>query len=259
MKYFGARMQRLEYPALLAGRGRFVDDIHLDGTMHVAFVRSPHAHARIQRIDASAARMLAGVQAVFTHADLPDGMRGRVPLMVPHPHIRHPLMPYPLAAEEVNYVGELVAAVLADNRYIAEDAASLVTVDYELLSPVVDCRTAIEPGAPRAHANVSDNIAAKFTLGYGNVDAAFETAHTVVDVALIQQRGSGHAIECRGVLANYDKAGDKLTVWNAGQTPHIDRRNLEILLRLDPSQVRVIMPDVGGGFGTKALFYPETA
>ena len=259
MKYFGARMQRLEDPALLAGRGRFVDDIHLDGTMHVAFVRSPHAHARIQRIDASAARMLAGVQAVFTHADLPDGMRGRVPLMVPHPHIRHPLMPYPLAAEEVNYVGELVAAVLADNRYIAEDAASLVTVDYELLSPVVDCRVAIEPGSARAHANVSDNIAAKFTLGYGNVDAAFETAHTVVDVALTQQRGSGRAIECRAVLANYDKAGDKLTVWNAGQTPHIDRRNLEILLRLDPSQLRVIMPDVGGGFGTKALFYPETA
>ena len=116
MRYFGARMQRLEDPALLAGRGRFVDDIHLDGTMHVAFVRSPHAHARIQRIDASAARMLAGVQAVFTHADLPDGMRGRVPLMVPHPHIRHPLMPYPLAAEEVNYVGELVGAVLADSR-----------------------------------------------------------------------------------------------------------------------------------------------
>jgi hypothetical protein len=192
-------------------------------------------------------------------APLLTGLPSVVRAHLRHPHIRHPLMPYPLAAEEVNYVGELVAAVLADNRYIAEDAASLVTVDYEVLSPVVDCRVAIEPGSPRAHANVSDNIAAKFTLGYGNVDAAFETAHTVVEVALTQQRGSGHAIECRAVLANYDKAGDKLTVWNAGQTPHIDHRNLEILLRLDPSQLRVIMPDVGGGFGTKALFYPETA
>ena len=259
MKYFGARMQRLEDPALLAGRGRFVDDIHIDGTLHAAFVRSPHAHARIQNIDSGAARALAGVQAIFTHADLPDGMRGRLPLMAPHPHIQQPLMPYPLAAEEVNYVGELVAVVLADNRYIAEDAASLVMVDYESLPAVVDCRAAIEPGAQRTHTNVPDNIAAKFTLGYGNVDAAFKTAHTVVDVALSQQRGSGHAIECRAVLANYDKASDKLTVWNAGQTPHIDRRNLEILLRLDPSQLRVVMPDVGGGFGTKALFYPETA
>jgi aerobic carbon-monoxide dehydrogenase large subunit len=259
MKYFGARMQRLEDPALLAGRGRFVDDIHLDGTLHAAFVRSPHAHARILRIDADAARPVAGVQAIFMHADLPDGMRARLPLMVPHPQIRQPLMPYPLAAEEVNYVGELVAVVLADNRYIAEDAASLVMVEYEVLPPVVDCRAAIEPGSPRAHANVPDNVAAKFALSYGNVSAAFENAHSVVEVALTQQRGSGHAIECRAVLAHFDKPSDKLTIWNAGQLPHVDRRNLEILLRLDPSQLRVIMPDVGGGFGTKALFYPETA
>ncbi len=259
MKYFGARMKRLEDPALLKGRGRFVDDIHLDGTLHAAFVRSPHAHARIGKINAAAAQALAGVQAVLTSADLSDSMRERLPLMAPHPLIKHPLMPYPLAPEEVSYVGELVAVVLADNRYIAEDAAGLVAVDYEVLDPVVDCRAAIAPDAPRAHTGLADNIAAKFTLGYGHVGMAFANAHKVVDVSLAQQRGSGHAIECRAVLASYDKASDKLTVWNAGQTPHIDRRNLEILLRLDPSQLRVIMPDVGGGFGTKALFYPETA
>jgi carbon-monoxide dehydrogenase large subunit len=259
-KHFGAPMKRLEDDALLRGAGRFVDDIRLPGTLHAAFVRSPYAHARVRAIDIAAARAVPGVLAVLTYRDMPEGLqRNRIPLRVPNAAIREPRMPYCLAGGEVAQVGEPVAVVLADSRYIAEDAAALVVVDWERLPVVADCRAALAPGALTAHQNIKDNIAARFVQSYGNVAAAFERAAHRATVSLWQQRGSGHAIECRAALAHYDANTDKLTVWVAGQTPHGYRRVLEMLLGLDASQVRVITPDVGGGFGTKAQFFGEQA
>jgi carbon-monoxide dehydrogenase large subunit len=259
-QHFGARMTRLEDDALLRGAGRFVDDIDLPGTLHAAFVRSPYAHARVGAIDAAAALALPGVHAVWTWRDLPEGLRQqRIPLRVPSPMIKEPRMPYCLFGEEVAIAGEPVAAVLAESRYVAEDAAALVGVAWEKLPVVADCRAAVAPGAPLVHSDLRDNIAARFTQAYGNAAAAFERAATRASVSLWQHRGSGHAIENRAVLAHYDAATDKLTCWVSGQTPHGHRRVLEILLGLDPARVRVITPDVGGGFGTKAQFYGEQA
>ncbi len=258
--HFGAREKRLEDAALLTGKGRFVDDIELAGTLHAAFVRSPHAHAMVRAIDAAPARAVPGVAAVLTAADLPPGLRdNRIPLRVPNRMIKQPLMPFCLIGGEIAHVGEPVAVVLARDRYVAEDAARLVAVDYERLPVVGDCRRALVPGAPTAHADSPDNVAARIVSTYGNAAAAFGDAAHVVAVALKQHRGSGHAIECRAALANYEPAVDKLTLWVAGQTPHGHKRVLEIMLGLDPAQIRVIMPDVGGGFGTKALFFGEEA
>ncbi len=259
-RHFGAPMKRLEDEALLRGAGRFVDDIDLPGAWHAAFVRSPHAHARISAIDTKAARALPGVHAVLTYHDMPQCLReNRIPLRVPNAAIREPRMPWPLVRDEVAQAGEGVAVVLADSRYIAEDAAALVDVAYELLPPVSDCRAAVAPGAPLAHIDTKDNICARFVQSYGNVDAAFERAAHRASVSLWQHRGSGHAIENRACLGQYDVATDKLTLWVAGQTPHGHRRVNELLFGLDSSQIRIIMPDVGGGFGTKANYFVEQA
>ncbi len=259
-KHFGAPMKRLEDDALLRGAGRFVDDIRLPGTLHAAFVRCPFAHARVRAIDTAAALAAPGIHAVLTYRDLPAGLQeSRIPLRVPNAAIREPRMPYCMTGDEIAQVGEPVAVVLGDSRYVAEDAAALVAVEYERLPVVADCRAALEPGSPTAHAGIKDNVAARFVQTYGNVAAAFERAAHRASVSLWQHRGSGHAIECRAALAHYEPATDKLTVWVAGQTPHGYRRVLEMMLRLDPSQVRVITPDVGGGFGTKAQFFGEQA
>jgi carbon-monoxide dehydrogenase large subunit len=260
MKYIGARTQRLEDPALLTGRGRFVDDIHLPDMLHAAFVRSSHGHARIRGVNAEAALALPGVHAVITARDLPPEMQQkRMVMPVPNPAIRHPRMQYCLAAEEVCYVGEVIAMVIADSRYIAEDAAGLVEVEYEALGAASDCRDALAPGAPRAHSDLPDNLAAQFTPGYGDTDAAFQRAAHVTKVSLWQHRGGAHAMECRALLAKYDALEDQLTVWSAGQAPHAEKSALAAILPHDANRLRVIMPDVGGGFGPKAIFYAEEA
>jgi carbon-monoxide dehydrogenase large subunit len=258
MRHFGARTQRLEDPALLTGRGRFVDDIHLPGMLHASFLRSPFAHARIRGIDAAAAAALPGVHAVHTWRDLPQAMRQkRLPLPVPNPAIRHPRTQYPLAIEEACYVGEIVAVVIAESRHLAEDAAALVDVEYEPLPVSADCRAALDPGAPKAHADLPDNLGAAFAPAYGDVAGAFSRARHVARVSLWQNRGGGHAIECRAVLARYDEVEDALTVWIAGQSPHASKRQIAEMLPHDANRVRVIMPDVGGGFGPKGIPYAE--
>ena len=154
-KHFGARVARLEDPALLTGRGRFVDDIKLPGMLHACFVRSPHAHARIRSIDAAAARAMPGVHAVLTADDLPPRMAtGQIPMLVPNPSIKTPRTQLALARHEVCYVGQTIAVVIADNRYLAEDAAAAVAVDFEVLPAVSDCRDAAKPDA-RARAQRS--------------------------------------------------------------------------------------------------------
>jgi aerobic carbon-monoxide dehydrogenase large subunit len=259
-KQVGARVARLEDPALLTGGGRFVGDIKLPRMLHACFVRSRHAHARIHRIDGSAAQRLSGVHAVLTAADLPAPMSiERMPMLVPNPAIAASLTQHCLAHDEVCYVGQTVAVVVAESRYIAEDAAALVDVDYKALPVVSDCREAVKPETPRSHLTLDDNIASTFRMGYGDVDRAFASAAHVFSEDIWQHRGGGMAMEARAVVASLDPANDLLTVWSATQTPHICRRMLADLLDRHLESIRVIAPDVGGGFGPKAIFYAEEA
>ena len=259
-KHFGARVTRLEDPALLSGRGRFVDDVKLSGVLHACFVRSPYAHARVLGIDAKAALAIPGVHAVIAANDLPDPMRSEaMPMLLPNPSISALCTQHVLARAEVYYVGQPVAVVIADTRYIAEDAAAAVDVHYDALPAVGDCRDAVEDGAPRAHAALGSNVLSTFQLAYGDVDAAFANAPHIFEDELWQHRGGGMAIETRAVLASHDAAADMLTVWSGTQTPHIGRRMLADLLGRELESIRMIAPDVGGGFGPKAIFYPEEA
>jgi aerobic carbon-monoxide dehydrogenase large subunit len=259
-RHFGARVARLEDPALLTGRGRFVDDIRLAGALHACFVRSPHAHAKIRAIDTSAARDLPGVHAVLTADDLPARMaRSQIPMLVPNPSIATPRTQLALARREVCYVGQTIAVAIADNRYLAEDAAAAVNVEFEVLPAVSDCREAARPGAPPTHSDLASNIAAVVPMSYGDVEAAFASAAYVFEDELFLHRGGAMTLEGRAVLATYDGGADMLTVWSATQTPHLCRATLADLFERDLEAIRVIAPHVGGGFGTKAPFYAEEA
>jgi len=255
---FGASVPRKEDPALLRGEGQFVDDIHLPGMLHAAFVRSPHAHARVGRIDKSAALAVTGVHAVLAYADLPESVRRQtLPLLVPHPAIRLARMPYALAKDEVCYAGEPVACVIAESRYIAEDAADRVEVEYEALPAVSDCRAALEPGAPLAHAGTGSNVAARFPVRVGDADRAFAGAAHIFREKLYQHRGGPFSIECRGVVARYERETQSYTLFVSSQGVHRQKRCMLDMFDLGDHQVRVVTPDVGGGFGPKGSFYPE--
>ena len=257
---FGQNIRRLEDPALLTGKARFVDDIQMPEMLHLAFVRSPHAHAKITGIDTSAACEVPGVHAIWTAADL----AGRVTenllrVALPSPSYRLELHRPILAESEVVHVGEAVAVVIASNRYVAEDAAALVMVDYDTLPAVANCVDALSPDAPVAHSTATHNLAAQFDFNYGDTDAAFSSAAHVFSETFTQHRGVAHSMECRGVVAHYDDLQDQLVVWSSTQTPHAAKRYLSDLLNIDENRLRVITPDVGGGFGPKLVFYPEEA
>jgi carbon-monoxide dehydrogenase large subunit len=257
-KWFGAAIKRKEDPAFLTGRGRYVDDVVLPGMLHAAFVRSPFAHARFGAIDTSAARAVPGVHAVFVAADLPLTLQLRtIPNMMPNPIIDQPMMPYALALDEVCYVGEPVAVVIADNRYIAEDAAALIVPDYDVLPVVADCRLAIEPGAPLVHLGAPSNIAARIPINHGDADSAFAMSPHVFKESFYLHRGGAFFIECRGIVAAYEPSTDSYTVHVTSQGPHRVKNALIDLLDLTDSQIRVITPDVGGGFGPKGSVYSE--
>jgi aerobic carbon-monoxide dehydrogenase large subunit len=264
-KHFGARVARLEDAALLTGSGRFVGDMMLPGMLHACFVRSPHAHAKIRSIDAAAAGSMPAVHAVLTARDLPARMASsQIPMLVPHPSITTPRTQLPLARNEVAYVGQTVAVVIAENRYAAEDAAAAVEIDFEELAAVSDCRDAVAPGAPRVHSDLVTNVAAALPMAYGDVEGAFAMVAQVFEAHVFEEdmflhRGGAMALEGRAVLANYEAAADVLSVWSATQTPHLARATLAELLARDLESIRVIAPFVGGGFGTKAPFYPEEA
>jgi carbon-monoxide dehydrogenase large subunit len=259
-KSIGARVLRTEDARLLTGKGEFVDDIQLPGMLHAAFVRASFAHARMRDVDASAALGLAGVHAVFTAADMTPTMQTtRLPMLVPNPYSKISRTQYALAQNEVCYVGEPIAVVVADSRHLAEDAAALVVVDYEPLPAASDCRDAVKDGAAPAHLGARDNKAAMFKVGYGDVAHAFASAPHIFREELWHHRGCGHAMECRGVVAEFDPRRDGLTVWSSTQTPHLEKRVLAQLLEMNSQTIRVIAPDVGGGFGPKAIFYGEDA
>ena len=259
MRYVGKRIARTEDNKLLKGQGAYVDDLHLPGMLHGAVLRSPHAHAKIVSIDCSAARELKGVHAVYTHADLRGRSRGRAPSMLPNPAIRFERTQEILASTEVTFAGEAVAFVVADNRYIAEDACGLIEIEYEILPAVAECRDGLRADSPLCHTDAKDNVVAHIEIGFGDIDAAFKDAPHVVEETYWQNRGSAHPMETRGYVAEYHAANDELTVWSSGQAPHHEKKNLVELLEWDPERLRVLMNDVGGGFGPKLPFYPEEA
>jgi carbon-monoxide dehydrogenase large subunit len=259
-RQFGARVKRLEDPALLTGRGRFVDDVKLAGTLEACFVRSPYAHAKIRAIEAGPARALPGVRAVLTADDLPGPMATQpIPMILPVLGIKAFRTQLCLARDEVSYVGQGVALVVADSRYVAEDAAAVVAVDYEVLPAISDCRDALAPGAPTVHSDLATNLASQIPMSYGDVDKAFAGAAHVVEEEFWVHRGGGMSLETRAVLASHEPASDLLTVWSSTQTPHLGRRVLADLLERNLETIRMIAPDVGGGFGPKAPFYAEEA
>jgi aerobic carbon-monoxide dehydrogenase large subunit len=254
----GKSVLRLEDGPLLRGQGRFVDDLKFAGLLEAAFVRSPHAHAGIRGIDAETARRLPGVHAVFTSADLAPLLTAeRLPLQFRTDQLPADVAPFVLAKDEVAFVGEALAIVIAQSRAVAEDAAARVEVDYEPLRAISDCRAALGAGAPPAHRGKASNLLIEFRQAYGDAAAAFARAPYRARVSLKQHRGGAHSMEGRGAVAVYDGNEDRLTLWSSTQLAHEVRAFLMRLLRLDENRIRVVAPDVGGGFGGKFVLYPE--
>src|SRR5205823_1789319 len=249
-RWFGAPVQRTEDPRLLRGKGNYVDDIDLPGMLHAAVLRSPHARARIINIDSSAARELPGVHLVLTAGDLGEVLEPS-PLLVPHHALTQPRTQLPLALDEVHYVGEAVAFVVAENRYIAEDALDLIDVEYEPLEVIHSLEVAAAADAPLVHADVPGNVAAQLVQTVGDPDAVFASAPHVVQETLLMDRGAAMPMECRGILARWDAHEGLLTCWISTQGPIPIRNGLAAIFHLPEHKVRVIAPDVGGGFGTK--------
>jgi carbon-monoxide dehydrogenase large subunit len=248
----GTRMRRKEDPPLIQGRGNFVDDITVSGVLHAAFVRSPEAHARITSIDTSAALARAGVEAVFTGKDL--DLESGLPLawVPPGVEIKAPTH-WPLAKDVVKHVGDPVAVVIGTDRYAVVDAAEDIIVDYAPLPVVVDPEAALA-GGPVVHDDIGTNKVHEWSLG-GDVESALEAADVVIERRFVNHRTAGAPIEPRGVLADY-RAGE-LTVYSATQVPHFLRLFLALQLGMTEDRVRVVAPDVGGGFGSKLQIYGE--
>src|SRR2546426_1569669 len=254
-RWFGARVQRAEDDRLLRGKGRFTDDID-EGALESVLVRSPYAHARIKSIDVSAARAMPGVTAVYTAQDLPFGGTD-LPILIPHPNLTHGRTQRCLASEVVRYAGEAVAFVVAESRYLAEDAADLVEVDYEPL-PVVITPEAAAAAKHLVHDDVPGNVAAEMLQEVGNVGSAMSAARYRKHLRLRYERGAAAPMEGRAVWARWSDAERKLTVYDSTQSPTSIRGGLAVLFGLPESNVEVIAPDVGGGFGPKImLFHPD--
>lgn len=256
-RWFGEPVRRNEDARFLTGQGTYVDDINPPGALHAAVLRSPFAHARITRLDVSAARALAGVTAVWTWEDLGDVWRPS-PMVVPNDALTHPKTQYPLARDKVNYVGEAVAFVAAADRYIAEDALDLIEVEYDPLPAITDLEQAVAPGAPLIHPDVPENTASVLIQQVGDVEQAFASADHVFSERLYLERSSAQPLETRALVAQWDDVEQTLTVWDTTQAPLSIRNGLAVLLGLPENAVRVVAPDVGGGFGVKIMmFYPE--
>jgi aerobic carbon-monoxide dehydrogenase large subunit len=252
---FGKAVKRREDSRMITGRGLFVDDLNLPGMQSVVFVRSPYAHAKIVKIDTSAAEKHPGVMKVYTGKDFAPVP---VPCGVTLPNSNQISPPYPvMAIDAVRHTGQIVAAVIASDAGTARDAAQLIEVDYEQLGVVVDCEKATEPGAPQVHSEVPNNICFDWKLAGGDVDAAFSEADVVVKQRLVNQRLIPNAIEPRAVAGRFDKATGEITLWDTDQNPHVIRLLLCLVTGLPENKVRVIAPDVGGGFGSKIFLYAE--
>src|SRR5262245_16556365 len=252
--YVGRPLKRSEDPKLVAGRGQYVEDIALPGLAHLAFLRSPHAHARVKALATDAAQRAPGVVRVATAEDL--GWLGPLPFMATLPGLKLARCPY-LAGAVVDSTGVPVAAVVAESAALARDAVELIEVDYEPLPPIADAERGLEPGAPLAHTELGTNQAFSWPLKGGDVDGAFDRAAHVVKVRLDHNRLAGAPMEPRGVLARYDAGSEELTLWLTTQNPFLSRADLAAVMGFPEHKLRVIAPDVGGGFGVKGPLYRE--
>ncbi len=255
-RVFGKPIRRNEDERLVTGLGSFVDDVSAPNALHVAFLRSPEAHARITGLDVTAAREHPGVVAVYTHEDLGEHDI-ELPLMIPHPCMPYPKTQRLLAHDEVHYVGQTIAMVVAESRYIAEDALELIALDYEPLAAVVNIEAALADGTPKTHTELPGNVGAHLKQTVGDPDAAFAEAEIVFTERYSLERSGGMSMETRGVLADYDPRTRDLTVWDTTQAPLTIKGSLGSLFGIPYNKVRVKQPDIGGGFGTKVMFYPD--
>jgi len=258
-KFIGKSMKRNEDTKLVAGRGFYVGDVSLPGMLYGAVFRSPLPHIRVKSIDTSRAERLPGVVAVYTSSSL-GKLAGPLPPSV-SPLPTYPVKPkthYALVVDKARYVGEPIAFIVAESPYIARDALEYIEVEYETLEPVVDVEEATKPEAALVHEDMPNNIAAEHVSEVGDYESALSEASLVVREKFIYNRGGGQSIETRGVVASFDTRTETLTVWDSTQAPIPIRNGLASLFNLPESNVRVIAPDVGGGFGPKImLFYPE--
>jgi carbon-monoxide dehydrogenase large subunit len=256
---FGSSIKRREDPRLITGAATYVDDVKLPGLTYAAILRSPYAHARITSIDVTAARQAAGVVAVFTGAEIKDKL---VPVPcawnVPNCDLKVP--PHPLLAhDKVRYVGDGVAMVVAESRAAARDAIDLIEVDYETLQGGVDPEKMAQPGAPQLHDEVANNLAFTWVVAGGDAEQAFKSADVTVKERIVQQRLLPTAMECRAAVASYNRGSGQLTLWATSQNPHIHRFLCSVMLQIPEHRIRVIAPEVGGGFGSKIPAYPDEA
>lgn len=258
-KYIGASVKRKEDGRFITGRGRYTDDIVLPNMTHAYIVRSPHAHAKIKSINVDQAKAQPGVVAIFTGKDMETDGVGSVPngwqigedmKEPPHP---------PLAVGKVRHVGDGVAIVIAEDRYAAKDAAEFVEVDYEILPAVTDAAKAIEKGAPALHDEAPDNVSFVWELGDKDAaDNALKNSHRTTKLEIVNQRLIANAIEPRSAIGDYDAGRDELTLYTSSQNPHLIRLLMcAFVLGIPEHKVRIISPDVGGGFGSKICHYPE--
>jgi carbon-monoxide dehydrogenase large subunit len=255
-RVLGSSIKRREDPRFITGRGNYTDDLKLPGMTYAVFVRSPHANARIRGIDASRAKAHPGVVAVFTGKDM-AGVQS-LPCGWLLPELKIPPHP-PLATEAARYVGDPVAIVIAESPGGARDAAELVRVDWDVLPSVTSTARAAATGAPQIHEVAPGNVAFRWQIGdAGETDAAFKAAHVVVKRRIVNQRLVANAIEPRACVARYEEATGDLTLWVTSQNPHVHRLLMTaFVLGIPEHKVRVIAPDVGGGFGSKIFLYNE--
>jgi carbon-monoxide dehydrogenase large subunit len=256
-KYMGQKVKRTEDPRLIQGISHYVDDIKLADTLHVAILRSPHAHARINSINTDAAKSAPGVVAIYTGEDI-AGKIGNVPCAMAHPELKVPKHAV-LAQGKVIYVGHPVAAVVATDKYKARDAAELIEVDYDPLDVVSEAERGAQPDSPVIHEEFGTNVALVHNAGSGDIDAAFAQADKIITQKLNHQRLAPIPVEPRGVLAQYFPGEQQLNLWSSTQIPHLLRTQLGLMLGVAENKIRVIAPEVGGGFGCKLNVYAEEA
>jgi len=261
-KLIGKRIVRNEDPRLLTGQAQFVDDVEISGLLHAAFLRSDYAHARLLSIDVSAARQRPGVVAVFTAEDMGDDWQPGPPLVSPPPTTKDVIFysrrQVPLVKDKVRHMGEIIAVVIAESRYIAEDAVEEILVELDPLPVVVDIEKGLEADSPLVHDDLESNLAAQLFQQKGDYETAKKGADVVIKRRIVIERGAAAAMENRGIVAHWDEKSQYLTIWDTTQAPIPIRNGTAARLGLSEHQVRVIAPFIGGGFGPKIMmFYAE--
>ena len=258
-RIFGSGIRRREDPRLITGRASYTDDIKIPGMVHAAILRSPYAHAIITSIDTSEAAQQPGVIAVYTGEDT-DGILNGLPCawLIPNSDLKTPDHPA-IAKDRVRYVGDAVAAVVAETRYQAEDALEFISVEYEALDAVIDPKEATQDGAPQLHDDVPNNLAFTWAVAGGDTDAAFAEADVTVSDTITLQRLIANPMEPRSAIAQWVGQTGDLTLWSTTQNPHIARFLTSVVTGVGEHKIRVIAPEVGGGFGSKIPYYADEA